>query len=141
MCWSEAIGLALTVAGPVIRGIQRNNAYKAEAAAARQAAEDAQTEAAIRKADRKERQAQMIAAQRARYGASGFDPNAGTPLTVYEDTAKQFAKEQFLDDYQTRRQVRSLKQSRKNLKQSGRNAVLGGFLDAGANVGSWMIKG
>jgi hypothetical protein len=140
MCW-ETLGTIFMVAAPVVSGIQANQQYQAEAKAAKQAAYDEEQAFAIRQKEREERQREQAGAVRARAGAAGIDPNAGSPLDVLTSNAAEFAKENFLDRFTTNRNVRSLKQSAKNLKQSGRNAVLGGFLQGAANWGRYQIKG
>lgn len=140
MCW-QALAIGFTLAAPVIQGFQAADQYEAEAKQAAEAARDAKVEAALRRKDREQRQREQIAAIRARAGASGFSPDVGSPLDAQSYTASEFGKEQFLDDYQTNRQIKSLKTSAKNLQKSGKNAIIGGFLEGGSNLAAYGIRG
>lgn len=90
------LGDVLTVAGAVTGATGALSAGKAQsdmanynAAVAANQAIAAQQSAAFDEEQHRTKLAKLLSTQKANYGASGVDPNTGTPLQVMADTAAQ----------------------------------------------------
>lgn len=99
--------------------------------------EDAKAEeaaAVLREDDRSRRMKALLADNLSRYSASGVDNSVGTPSDVSADTASAFARESFMDNYNTDRSVRTSKLQAKNTKRSGVNLATSSLFDLGSSI-------
>lgn len=104
MCGVAAAGLALTAIGTLFSVQQGAAQVKAQRQMYQQQAAVGETENALRRQDRARRLEREQAAIRNAYGAAGFDL-IGTPSEVLANTAGEFAREQYADDFNTRHRV------------------------------------
>ncbi|WP_374381948.1 hypothetical protein [Dongia sp.] len=133
MC-NAYVSTAIQVAGTALQATQsiRNANYQAA-----QIKEDAKAEeaaAVLREDDRSRRMKALLADNLSRYSASGVDNSVGTPSDVSADTASAFARESFMDNYNTDRSVRTSKLQAKNTKRSGTNMAVSSLFDLGSSV-------
>ena len=84
---------------------------------------------ALRKDQRRRRLAIALGKQRALYGISGVRLDE-TPTDILSSTARSFAEDDFYDRYGTSGRMLSASLSADNLRLSGKQAELGGLLDA-----------
>lgn len=97
------------------------------------------TAGATRSAQLEQQTARQVGAQRAAAGASGVDPNQGSPLAVMSDTATQGELGRQLSDWQTTNQVNALLQQGqldvfqgRQAQSAGTTAALSTLLSAGS---------
>ena len=127
------IGLGVAAAGAVAEGQAKKADAEAQANIRRQQAAsvlaNAQLEARRQRRDESRRQA----SQRARLAASGVDVGSGTALLVQQQTAADAEFEALLTEAQGGRDAGRLRQEASALEKRGRNAAIGGFLNAGGS--------
>lgn len=122
---SPLIGSAgLVYSGQIQKGILEQQAMFSSF----QSAQEEETYA-LRKDQRRRRLAQALGKQRALYGISGVKLEE-TPTDILTQTARSFAEDDFYDRYGTSGRMLSASLSADNLRQSGRQAELGGLLDS-----------
>lgn len=113
MCSIAIAGLALSAVGTAASISGQQQQAKAQRAAYTHAAQTAETEAALRRQDRLREAERTISSQMAAYGASGVTLD-GTPMDVFSNTAAEYARAQYTDDFSTRNRIGSLEASRSN---------------------------
>lgn len=93
MCTGIEIALIAGAAVSAVGAVQQGQAQQAQAnlqaEIAGQQAAQARQQAAAREEDFRRNQSRVLAARRAALGASGVDPQAGSPLLVAEDFASE----------------------------------------------------
>lgn len=104
ICGVAEAGLAITAVAALFSIGQGQAQAKAQKKIYQQQAEVRRTENSLRSEDRARRLEREQAAIRNAYGAAGFDLS-GTPTDVLANTAGEFAREQYMDDFNTRYQT------------------------------------
>jgi len=139
-----SIGTALTTAAPYIAAAgtvysayQNIQQGEQQAALSTYQAEQAGAALAERAVERKRRLRKTVGAQRALYSASGVGLE-GTPTDVFEQTAKEFAYEDYADRFDTLANMGSKYMEADLYRQSGRQRAVGNLLDFGI---SWGMRG
>jgi len=139
-----SIGTALTTAAPYIAAAgtvysayQNIQQGEQQAALSTYQAEQAGAALAERAVERKGRLRKTVGAQRALYSASGVGLE-GTPTDVFEQTAKEFAYEDYADRFDTLANMGSKYMEADLYRQSGRQRAVGNLLDFGI---SWGMRG
>ena len=135
MC-SPYIGTAIQVAGAAAQTYGSIKSAQFQAKQLKQEAKADEAAAVLRADDRNRRMKSLLAENLSRYSASGVDTSVGSPFDVSADTAGAFSREQFLDDYNTDRGVRTQKLQSKVAKQSGYTQATNSLFDLSANIAS-----
>lgn len=86
---------------------------------------------AIRSSERKKDMRKAIGTQLALYSTSGVDVTEGTPVDVMKDTAKEFAYEEFADNFETQQQIYSNMIRARNQRAYGKQQAFNTLLDFG----------
>jgi len=139
-----SIGTALTTAAPYIAAAgtmysayQNVQQGEQQAAISTYQAEQAGAALAERAVERKRRLRKTVGAQRALYSASGVGLE-GTPTDVFEQTAKEFAYEDYADRFDTLANIGSKYMEADAYRRAGRQKAVGNLLDFGI---SWGMRG
>ena len=90
-----------------------------------------ETAALLRASERKRKMRRAVGQQLALYGASGVDALRGTPVDVMSDTAKNFAFDQFTDDFTTSGQAYAGRIKAQNQRAYGKQQATASLLDFG----------
>lgn len=104
MCGFAAAGLALTAISTVAQISQGQQQAKQQKKYYEQNAQNEQAAYALRSEDRARKFASMQASANARYGAAGVAAD-GTPGDVLESNAAAYARDQFMDQFNTQNRV------------------------------------
>lgn len=96
---SVAVGTGVSAISSINAGNQQGTAYQFDQAIAKQNADLAQQQAASQAAIDKQQTERTIGTVKAAYGASGVDPDRGTPLDVMADQAMTGELTRQLDVY------------------------------------------
>ena len=128
-------GLVLSAAATATTAAQQQQQAEFQADQLEDEAQAEETARALRREDRERRRRRALAEQRVLFGASGFDVDAD----ILADTAAEFAREQFADDFNIGRRSGSLRASAANTRASGRNAITTSVLDFGGGAADTVI--
>ncbi|WP_374632848.1 hypothetical protein [Ferrovibrio sp.] len=115
MCTIALAGLALTAVSTAASISGQQQQAKSQKAAYTHAAKVAETEAALRRQDRMREAERTLNKQMAAYGASGVTLD-GTPMDVFSNTQAEYARAQYMDDFNTSNRVGSLEASSANTR-------------------------
>jgi len=86
---------------------------------------------AIRSSERKKNMRKAIGTQLALYSSAGIDVTQGTPVDVMKDTAKDYAYDQYIDNFETQNRIYSNMLQAKFQRAAGRQKAVGSLLDYG----------
>jgi hypothetical protein len=65
------------------------------------------------------------------YSSAGIDVTQGTPVDVMKDTAKDYAYDQYIDNFETQNRIYSNMLQAKFQRAAGRQKAVGSLLDYG----------
>ncbi|HLG87055.1 MAG TPA: hypothetical protein VKZ79_07650 [Alphaproteobacteria bacterium] len=120
--------------GSIASGVAQSNAAKYNAEVEQQRAQEAEQQAEAQAAIDKQNTARKMGQAEAAYGASGVDPNSGSPLNVMSDLATQGELTRQLTLYQGKiGAIADLQQGALD-KLQGQNALTSGIVGAGSTL-------
>jgi len=138
--WAQLAQAGFAGAGGLLGALGAEQSGKSQAKAYREQAGVIQAEAANRAAQEKRKYRDIASAQRAAYGASGVDVNAGSAVDVVADTdaeglasAMQIFYSGEMDAYNARRAAAMA-------EANARFGVLGSLLGGGASAFNYGVK-
>ena len=123
-------GLVLSAAATAASAQQQAQQAEFQADELESEARAEETALALRREDRERRRRRALAEQRVLFAASG----TGIDSDVLADTAAEFAREQFADDFNIGRRVNSFQLNAANTRASGRNAVTSAVINFSAGA-------
>ena len=129
-------GLVLSAAATAASAQQQAQQAEFQADQLEDEAQAEETARALRREDRERRRQRVLAQQRVLFGASGFEVDP----EILADTSREFAREQFADDFNVGRRSGSLVASAANTRASGRNAITSSVLDFGGGATDTVIR-
>jgi hypothetical protein len=115
--------------GLIYSGQLQKGIYEQQAAFSKYQAVQEEETYQLRKDQRRRQLAIALGKQRALYGISGVALDE-TPTDILEQTSRNFAFDDYVDKYSTASKMTSLGLSASNLRASGRQAEIGGLLNA-----------
>lgn len=144
----QTVGMIVSAAGTVAQGVAAYSAAKDNAAAYESQAgvKEAQAQQAARRGGYRsrliaEKEREVAGAQRAALGGAGVDINTGSPLDLAADTAFKAGRDIGIEQYNAQleqwgfnAEANALKDQAKATRRSGRNALVGSVLGAGASL-------
>lgn len=132
--------LTLSAGGSILGGISAKKAAEDRADLQRQQADLARDEAELEATRKEDERTRFIAKQKVAYLANGVGLS-GTGVTVLSNTFDEFQQE--IDAIRDRGTAEAslLEQEADITEKSGRSALLGGILDAGATVTGGVLQG
>lgn len=126
------IGLAISAigTGAAVMSAKAQADFQSEQAEENAKAE--RTAAALRAEDREERRRRVQAQQQVQFGAQGslVDPN------ILASTAREFAKEQYEDDFNTQRRIAGYQGQAASAQMTGKSRATGALFDFAGGVAS-----
>lgn len=123
------IPIAISAASTLFSAASTNSQAKAKSAQYERDAQVAETEQALRTEDRQRRMAAEIGRQRALYGAMGTDPNSGSAAYTQEQTAGEYAREEYNDRFNTQNRIDADRTSSQIATQEGNQKMVGTLFD------------
>lgn len=129
-----AISTAVSVYGAISSASAQEDAADYNAAVEKNAAFTAQQQGEFDAQQIRNKGRKILAQQRAGYGASGVDPNAGSPLDVAQDTANQNEMEALVAIYTGKSGATAHLAQAKLDKMRGSAAVTAGYIGAGTSL-------
>jgi hypothetical protein len=126
-------GSLASVGGALAQGEGQRGIHNYNAQLARNEAKQGQRAAQFSIEQNTERTNRLLGMQRAQIAKSGFDI-AGSPLLLMEETARMGSLENQMLQYQADLQSANMAQAAKTSRRQGKNARIGGVLNAGGGL-------
>lgn len=126
-----SLAMTLSAGGTAAMAAQQMALANQQASLTEFEVDQMETAAMLRASERKRKMRRAVGQQLALYGASGVDALKGTPVDVMADTAKNFAFDQFSDDFTTSGQAYAGRIKASNQRAYGKQQAAGSLLDFG----------
>lgn len=132
--WAFAGASAISAGSQILGGMSQKSSQNEQAKIAVEQAGHERARAAIQADEYRRRESLAAARGRAIRGASGVDPNSGTPLAIDAESAKEgeFGAQQLLHEGALR--AYRLEQEASTRKRAGHGALIGAFINAGTTA-------
>lgn len=130
----QGLGALASAGGAIAGGISANNVAEYNAQVAENNAQAERQRAGYEAELMKDRQRQIIGAQRAAGAAAGLDITTGTPVAVLGDTAKQSEMDILARLYSGESAATAYQNDAANFRAEGKAQRTAGFIGAGSSL-------